>query len=137
MKIIDNEKACTGKPYRLRLPFCERNVKCMLSCGAFFAESAQARAAAPVQVRSRKPPRLRRRTAYTAQAARPGASIVFIIPSLAAGARRLHDTGRSGWLQLLMLIPCIGSIILIIWWCEDSKGDNEYGPSPKYPGKTM
>ena len=49
------------------------------------------------------------------------ASIVFIIPSLAAGARRLHDTGRSGWLQLLMLIPCIGSIILIIWWCEDSK----------------
>lgn len=62
------------------------------------------------------------------------ASIVFIIPSLAAGARRLHDTGRSGWLQLLMLIPCIGSIILIIWWCEDSKGDNEYGPSPKYPG---
>ena len=65
------------------------------------------------------------------------ASIVFIIPSLAAGARRLHDTGRSGWLQLLMLIPCIGSIILIIWWCEDSQGDNEYGPSPKYPGKTM
>lgn len=65
------------------------------------------------------------------------ASIVFIIPSLAAGARRLHDTGRSGWLQLLMLIPCIGSIILIIWWCEDSKGDNEYGLSPKYPGKTM
>ncbi len=62
------------------------------------------------------------------------ASIVFFIPSLAVGARRLHDTGRSGWLQLLMLIPCIGSIILIIWWCEDSKGDNEYGPSPKYPG---
>lgn len=63
------------------------------------------------------------------------ASLVFIIPTLAAGARRLHDTGRSGWLQLLMFIPCIGSIILIIWWCEDSKGDNEYGPSPKYPGK--
>lgn len=62
------------------------------------------------------------------------AGLVFLIPSLAAGARRLHDTGRSGWLQLLMFIPCIGLIILIIWWCEDSKGDNEYGPSPKYPG---
>ena len=63
------------------------------------------------------------------------ASLVFLIPSLAVGALRLHDTGRSGWLQFLMLVPCIGSIILIIWWCEDSKGDNEYGPSPKYPGQ--
>ena len=63
------------------------------------------------------------------------ASLVFLIPTLAVGARRLHDTGRSGWLQFLMLVPCIGSIILIIWWCEDSKGDNEYGPSPKYPGQ--
>ena len=63
------------------------------------------------------------------------ASLVFLIPTLAVGARRLHDTGRSGWLQFLMLVPCVGSIILIIWWCEDSKGDNEYGPSPKYPGQ--
>lgn len=63
------------------------------------------------------------------------ASIALWIPSLAVGARRLHDTGRSGWLQLLMLIPCIGTIIMIIWWCEDSKGDNEYGQSPKYPGR--
>lgn len=62
------------------------------------------------------------------------ASIALLIPSLAVGARRLHDTGRSGWWQLLALIPCIGAIILIIWWCEDSKGDNEHGPSPKYPG---
>ena len=63
------------------------------------------------------------------------ASLVFLIPSWAVGARRLHDTGRSGWLQLLMLIPCVGNIILIIWWCEDSHGDNEYGQSPKYPGQ--
>lgn len=63
------------------------------------------------------------------------ATIALLIPTLAVGARRLHDTGRSGWLQLLMLIPCVGNIILIIWWCEDSKGDNEYGPSPKYPGQ--
>ena len=48
------------------------------------------------------------------------ASLVFLIPSLAVGARRLHDTGRSGWMQLLMLVPCVGNIILIIWWCEDS-----------------
>lgn len=60
-------------------------------------------------------------------------SFALLIPDLAVGARRLHDTGRSGWLQLLML-TCVGLIPLIIWWCEDSQGDNEYGPSPKYPG---
>ena len=63
------------------------------------------------------------------------ASLAFLLPSIAVGVRRLHDTGRSGWLYLLTLIPCVGSIILIIWWCEDSQGDNEYGPSPKYPGE--
>ncbi len=59
-------------------------------------------------------------------------AIIILLPGLAAGARRLHDTGRSGWWQLLSFIP-FGSIILIIWWCEDSKiGDNEFGPSVKH-----
>lgn len=62
------------------------------------------------------------------------ASLAFLIPSYAVGARRLHDTGRSGWWQLLHL-TCVGSIILIIWFCEDSHEDNEYGPSPKYPSQ--
>ena len=30
-------------------------------------------------------------------------SIILILPSLAVGARRLHDTNRSGWWQLLQL----------------------------------
>jgi uncharacterized membrane protein YhaH (DUF805 family) len=54
-----------------------------------------------------------------------------LIPSFAIGARRLHDTGRSGWWQLLNLIPLIGFIILIVFWAQDSHGDNEYGPNPK------
>lgn len=61
-------------------------------------------------------------------------SIALLVPSYAVGARRLHDTGRSGWWQLLQL-TCVGSIILIIWWSEDSHEDNEYGPSPKTPGQ--
>jgi hypothetical protein len=47
------------------------------------------------------------------------------------GARRLHDIGRSGWWQLLVLIPLIGAIVLIVWFAQ--KGDpspNEYGPNP-------
>ena len=35
-------------------------------------------------------------------------------PSIAAGARRLHDVNRSGWWQLLA-ITIIGLIPLIIW----------------------
>lgn len=63
------------------------------------------------------------------------ASLALLVPSLAVGARRLHDTGRSGWLQLLALIPLIGIIVLIVWWCQDSAaGDNAHGPSPKAAG---
>lgn len=35
-----------------------------------------------------------------------------IVPSLAAAARRLHDTDRSGWFQLIGFIPLIGLVVL-------------------------
>jgi uncharacterized membrane protein YhaH (DUF805 family) len=55
-----------------------------------------------------------------------------LIPSLAVGARRLHDIGRTGWWQLIGIIPLIGLIVLIIFFVMDSNpGDNEYGPNPK------
>lgn len=47
--------------------------------------------------------------------------LVMLVPSLAYGARRLHDIGRSGWWQLLMLIPLLGVIILIVMWALPSK----------------
>ncbi len=53
--------------------------------------------------------------------------IAFLLPGLAAGARRLHDTDRSGWWQLIGL-TIIGLIPLIIWLA--SQGDdqeNQYG----------
>jgi uncharacterized membrane protein YhaH (DUF805 family) len=58
--------------------------------------------------------------------------VVFFIPSIAVGARRLHDTGRSGWWQLIALTG-VGVILLIIWWAQDSdEYPNNYGYSPKY-----
>jgi uncharacterized membrane protein YhaH (DUF805 family) len=45
-------------------------------------------------------------------------ALATIVPSLALGARRLHDTGRSGWWQFLGLIPCVGTIFLIVWWAS-------------------
>jgi uncharacterized membrane protein YhaH (DUF805 family) len=57
--------------------------------------------------------------------------LAVILPSLAVGARRLHDTGRTGWWQLLGL-TIVGFIVLIIFWVGDSQpGQNQYGPNPK------
>ena len=51
-----------------------------------------------------------------------------LIPHLGLGARRLHDTGRSGWWQLLAFVPIVGWIILIIWCAQEtSPADNIYG----------
>jgi uncharacterized membrane protein YhaH (DUF805 family) len=59
------------------------------------------------------------------------ASLALLLPGLAAGVRRLHDTSRSGWWILIGLIPIIGWIILIVFYVQDSHPDNQYGPNPK------
>ena len=54
--------------------------------------------------------------------------LVILIPSVAIATRRLHDINKSGWWQLIALIPLVGWIILIVWLA--SKGDessNTYG----------
>ena len=55
-----------------------------------------------------------------------------LVPALAVTVRRLHDTGKSGWMYLLVIIPYIGSLIIFIFTViEGDKGDNKYGPDPK------
>ena len=57
----------------------------------------------------------------------------IIVPSLAVTVRCLHDTGKSGWMLLIGLIPLVGSIILLVFYFTDGDpGANQYGPSPKY-----
>ena len=59
-------------------------------------------------------------------------SLAVLIPSLAVAARRLHDTDKSGWWQLIALVPLIGWIILLVFLCSDSKpGANRFGANPK------
>ena len=61
-------------------------------------------------------------------------ALAVFIPGLAVLFRRLHDTGRSGWNILWVLIPLVGSIVLIVFCCFDSDPyTNAYGASPKYP----
>jgi uncharacterized membrane protein YhaH (DUF805 family) len=59
------------------------------------------------------------------------ASLATLLPSLAVGIRRLHDRDQTGWWILLALIPVIGWIILIIWYClRGTVGPNSFGPDP-------
>lgn len=58
-------------------------------------------------------------------------NLALLVPSLAVGARRLHDTGKSGWLQLVALIPLLGWLLLIYWCAQPSaEGPNQYGEGP-------
>jgi uncharacterized membrane protein YhaH (DUF805 family) len=58
--------------------------------------------------------------------------LVLLLPSIAVEIRRLHDTGRSGWWLLLLIVPVIGWIVLLVFWALDGeRGQNAYGPDPK------
>ena len=46
-------------------------------------------------------------------------SLATLLPMIAVGARRLHDTNRSGWWQLLALVP-FGVILVIIFLAQRS-----------------
>ena len=43
--------------------------------------------------------------------------LALLLPALAVGARRLHDIGRTGWWQLLLLTG-IGFLLLVYWWIQ-------------------
>jgi uncharacterized membrane protein YhaH (DUF805 family) len=57
--------------------------------------------------------------------------LAIFIPSLAVMVRRFHDLGKSGWWVFILLIPCVGIILYIVWMASDGEPhDNMYGPVP-------
>lgn len=58
--------------------------------------------------------------------------LVGIWVGIAAGAKRCHDRDRTGWFQLIALIPVIGIIWLLIelGFLKGSEGENRFGPDP-------
>ncbi len=59
--------------------------------------------------------------------------LVMFIPSLALSIRRLHDTGRSGWHYLLVLVPVVGAIVLFVFYiAKGASSNNEYGAPAIY-----
>lgn len=59
-------------------------------------------------------------------------NLATVLPMLSLGVRRLHDTGRAGWWYLINFVPCIGSIVFLVFVClPGTVGDNQFGPDPK------
>ena len=53
------------------------------------------------------------------------------IPALSITARRLHDSGLSGWTCLVAIVPFVGSLILLVMLLRPSSIDrNKWGPMP-------
>ena len=59
------------------------------------------------------------------------AGLALFLPSLAVTVRRLHDTDRTGWWLLIGLVPLIGLILLIVWYCSKGASEsNRFGDDP-------
>ena len=57
--------------------------------------------------------------------------LATFLPSLGMIVRRLHDIGLSGWLCLLILIPTIGSLIILVFALIPTQArENPWGPVP-------
>ena len=60
-----------------------------------------------------------------------GITLITLIPAISAGARRLHDTNRSGFFLLISFIPFIGGLVLLFFLIPvGTKGKNRFGPDP-------
>lgn len=58
--------------------------------------------------------------------------VLVFLPWWAVQFRRLHDTDRSAWWLLLLLIPVIGWLVILIFNCQrGTEGNNRFGPDPK------
>ena len=55
-------------------------------------------------------------------------SLALFLPQLAVNVRRLHDTGRSGWWVLIVLVPCLGLIMMLVFCVTRGEAHaNKYG----------
>ena len=52
--------------------------------------------------------------------------LAMLLPSIAVATRRLHDTNRSGWWQLIYFVPVIGWIVMLVFLTQDSKSESAW-----------
>ncbi|MGE8410692.1 MAG: DUF805 domain-containing protein [Pseudomonas sp.] len=52
-------------------------------------------------------------------------SLAMILPAIAVGVRRMHDTNHRGW---WLLLPVVNLVFLVL---DSQPGPNRFGPNPK------
>ena len=57
--------------------------------------------------------------------------VAIMPPAISVSIRRLHDTNRSGWFYLLVLIPLGGFVLLVFFLESGTVGPNRFGEDPK------
>ncbi|QIG79597.1 DUF805 domain-containing protein [Stakelama tenebrarum] len=61
-------------------------------------------------------------------------TLAMIIPSIAVGIRRLHDSDRSGLWYLILFVPLIGALVMLVFTLlPGTEGENRFGPDPRDP----
>ncbi len=53
-------------------------------------------------------------------------ALAVLVPTIAVAVRRLHDTNRSGWWLFIVLLPIVGAIVLIVFYCQESREPNRF-----------
>ena len=59
-------------------------------------------------------------------------AMIFFVPGTAVCVRRLHDTNRSGWWILLLLVPVLGWLVLFEFLCKAGTPMNNVYSLPPY-----
>ena len=58
-------------------------------------------------------------------------SLAILVPTIAAGVRRMHDIGKPGWFIVLSFIPLVNFYYIYLAVQDSQAGENEHGANPK------
>ncbi|WP_421848059.1 DUF805 domain-containing protein [Marinomonas sp.] len=58
-------------------------------------------------------------------------SVLVFLPMLSLTVRRLHDTNRSAWWLLVVLVPAIGMLVLLMLLALPSESDSDFANYPQ------
>ncbi|MBX9573433.1 MAG: DUF805 domain-containing protein [Candidatus Obscuribacterales bacterium] len=59
-------------------------------------------------------------------------ALATLVPGLAIAVRRLHDSNRTGWWELMGFVPVVGALTLVVFYCLPGTADeNKFGSKPK------
>ena len=61
------------------------------------------------------------------------ASLALMLPTVAAGIRRLHDTDRAGPWMFIAFVPFVGIVVLLVFFLmKGTPGPNRFGEPTGY-----